>query len=104
MPTHWGKNEDGSYKVLPKFKLLNGVEQGDIEKQVEDIRDFIISYNTVKIEELAVPSLGEASEDGGAPLAAVTTAPSSAPAPASAPSKMASKAKKGDDDDDEDDD
>lgn len=111
MPTHWGKNEDGTYKVLPKFKLLGEVEEGNIDKQVEDIRDFIISYNSVKIEELTIPQVGAgsaSSEEGDAPATAPgvsVAAPGQAPAPASAPakSKVAAKSKKGDDDDEDDD-
>jgi cytochrome c553 len=107
MPTHWGKNEDGTYKIIPKFKLLNEVEEGNIDKQVEDIRDFITSYNSIKIDELKVPQLGSSasSEDEGAPAVAPgSSATSQAPASAPAKSKVAAKSKKGGDDDDEDDD
>lgn len=62
MPSHWEK-ENGKYTIPTKFNLLNEVENGNIDKQVEDIRDFIVSYNTVEFN--WDQTLGE-SEEGDA--------------------------------------
>ncbi|MBI5427949.1 MAG: c-type cytochrome [Nitrospinae bacterium] len=66
MPSHWDKAEDGTYKIPPKFRQLNEVEGGDVGKQTEDIRDFIISYNTVgKIESASLGAKAGGGEAGG---------------------------------------
>ena len=91
MPPHWAKNPDGTYGVLAKFDLLNDVEGGNAEKQIEDVRDFIVSYNSIKVD---TASLGQKE-----------TKPSTlASTPASSSVKVATKAKKGGDDDEDDDD
>lgn len=46
MPNHWVKEGD-KYTIRSKFDLMEEVEDGNVDKQVSDIRDFIVSYNTV---------------------------------------------------------
>lgn len=97
MPPHWKKNPDGTFGILPKFDLLNEVEGGSAVKQMEDVRDFIVSYNLVKSN---TTTLGEAKESAVA--APSTTSHAKAAAPLAAKAKKGGKG--GDDDDDEEDD
>lgn len=45
MPNHWPK-EDGQYTIQTKFHKLSTIENGDIDKQAQDITDLLVSYNT----------------------------------------------------------
>ncbi|MFQ5717160.1 MAG: c-type cytochrome, partial [Nitrospinales bacterium] len=65
MPSHWEKEGD-KYLIRGKFELLNEVEGGDIDKQVSDIRDLIVSYNTVEFDpDLTLPGAGEDEDEEG---------------------------------------
>lgn len=47
MPNHWTKKE-GDYKIPTKFSDLREFEGGDIDLQVKQIGDLIVSYNTAE--------------------------------------------------------
>jgi mono/diheme cytochrome c family protein len=96
MPNHWPRNEQGEYLIQNKFAKLKQVEGGDVEKQVSDIRDFIVSYNQPGLD----TSISMGSSDGGGDVAD-DEADGKKPATGG---KKAAKAKKGGDDDDDEDD
>ena len=47
MPNHWPKKE-GKYSIPTKFSELRQFEGGDIDSQLQNIGDLILSYNTAK--------------------------------------------------------
>ncbi len=48
MPSHWPKEGD-TYVISSKFSDLEQVEDGNIDRQVERLTDYIVSYNTADI-------------------------------------------------------
>ena len=68
MPSHWTKKGD-QYLVPTKFGEIKTV--GDVDQQINTIKDFIIAYNTADIdfdlvlgEEPSGDDEGEADEEG----------------------------------------
>lgn len=49
MPSHWPK-KGGKYTIATKFSELESVKDGNIDLQVDAIRDFIVSYNSEEID------------------------------------------------------
>lgn len=60
MPSHWVK-ENGKYKVPAKYEEINSV--GDVNKQVNTLRDLIVAYNTAELD--FDMSLGEDGDEEG---------------------------------------
>lgn len=49
MPNHWPK-EEGDYTIQGKFHRLNDVEKGNIDKQIQDVTDLLVSYDNPDID------------------------------------------------------
>ena len=65
MPSHWPK-KGGKYTIATKFSELEFVKDGNIDLQVDAIRDFIVSYNSEEIDfDLSLESDEDEAEDGG---------------------------------------
>ena len=60
MPSHWVKSGD-KYKVPTKFDEINTI--GDVDTQVNTLKDMIVAYNTAELD--FDESLGEMDEDDG---------------------------------------
>jgi hypothetical protein len=60
MPSHWVKDGEG-YKIPTKYDEINSV--GDVDTQVETLKDLIVAYNTAELDFDA--SLGEDDEEEG---------------------------------------
>ena len=64
MPNHWQK-KGNKYAIKSKFDLLEDVEDGDVEKQVSDVRDFLVSYNTIEFDpDLSLEEEGDGKTEG----------------------------------------
>jgi hypothetical protein len=63
MPNHWPKKE-GTYAIPTKFSDLQEFEGGDIDLQVKQIGDLIVSYNTAEGIDFEA-SLGGGDDEGG---------------------------------------
>ena len=48
MPSHWPR-KGGEYIISSKFSELEQVENGNIDRQVDRLSDYIVSYNTADI-------------------------------------------------------
>ncbi len=63
MPAHWVKKEE-KYVPASKFDSLNEVYEGDVDRQVADIRDFIVAYNSAEFDpDLSLESEEEEEEE-----------------------------------------
>ncbi|GEM_PF-428937 len=69
MPSHWPKKGD-KYVISSKFSDLEQVEDGNVDRQVDRLKDYIVSYNTADINfdlafgEEGGDDEGEDDEDG----------------------------------------
>ncbi len=63
MPSHWPKKGD-KYTIPAKFSELETVKDGNVDLQVDAIRDFIVSYNSEEIDtELSLEGDAEEEEE-----------------------------------------
>ena len=60
MPSHWVKKGD-KYTVPTKYSEIETV--GDVDTQVDTLKDLIIAYNTAELD--FDVSLGEDEDEGG---------------------------------------
>ncbi len=65
MPNHWEK-EEGKYKNKTKYRELKTVQGGDVDKVVDYIGDYIVSWNNPGINtDLMLGEEAEPENTGG---------------------------------------
>lgn len=63
MPNHWDR-EGETMVVKPKYSELNSI--GSVDKQLESIRDFIVSYNTASFDSSLAMGDSASADEGAA--------------------------------------